>query len=261
MGLKETLIKKKNDLYDFLTNPKVAKWSIIGIFVIFIPSIIIGVFVAQLHGPYNIISNYISDLGSFDYTPIPKFLDDACMLTAIFLIPSTLYIAKVVTQKTGDSGEKGRIVLGRIAEILMFIGIIGVFSLGFVSEDVGFYLKQAGASPVDLHTIFTIFFFPFLAFSGIFTGLICIIYSENVQTLFNINVPKALVIILGLEMVILPQVFCTIFLVNLISPIVIIPPSTPFYEWMFLISLLTWLVALALITLRHINKELDVNIK
>ena len=253
MGFKETFLEKKDSFYAFLTNPRVVKWCIIGILVIFIPSIIIGVFVAQLHGPYNIITNYISDLGSFNYTPIPKFLDDAAMIVGILLIPVTVYLMKLITS---EPKNKTRTILGKITAVLMFIGIVGIFSLGFVNEDVGMYLKQAGVVPVDLHDTFTIFLFPFIGFAGFFVGLICVIYSEQVLDLFELNISKAFPVILGIEMMILPQVCSSIFLVNLISPIDIIPPSAPFYEWMYLISLLIWLVSLAIITLRKVNKEI-----
>jgi len=138
--------------------------------------------------------------------------------------------------------------------ILIFIGIIGMFSLGFVSEDVGFYLKQAGVFPVDLHTYFTIYLFPFLGFAGFVIGLICVLQARQILSLFDLKVSRAFPIILGLEMMILPLISCSIFLVNLLAPVVVIPPSTPFYEWMYLFSLLIWLVPLALITLRHARK-------
>ncbi len=259
MGLKNEFIEKKNNFYDFLTNPKTVKWSIILILIIFIPSIIIGVFVSQLHGPYNIIDNYISDLGSYNYTPIPKFLDDAAMITGFLLIPVTLYLHKLITQRSEEKIEKGRIILGSITVFLMFIGIIGIISLGFVDEDVGFYLKEADVSPWDLHTVFTVYLFPFIGFAGMFVGLICLIYSKQVLDIFELKTSKALPITLGIEMVILPQICSSIFLINLISPTVIIPPSAPFFEWMYLISLLTWLVILASLTLRLINRKINAN--
>ncbi|MFX0103680.1 MAG: hypothetical protein ACFFCS_29225, partial [Candidatus Hodarchaeota archaeon] len=91
-------IKEKiRDFNKFLTHPRVVKACTIVIMLTFIPSIIIGTIVAytfggteQGPGTYSIFTNYISDLGSFRYTPIPNFLDDAAMLTSVLMFPCIL---------------------------------------------------------------------------------------------------------------------------------------------------------------------------
>ena len=256
MEFKNTLIEKKNDLHEFLTNPKTVKWSIIGILVTLIPSLIIGILVAQLYVPYNIVANYISDLGSYNYTPIPKFLDYSLMITGILLIPIALYLLKLITDASEDAKEKGMLILGRIAIILFFVGIFAIFSLGFISEDVGFHLKGTITAGVDLHDLFTVTLFPFVGFAGIFIGIIAILYPKRVLEIFELNASKALSIALGIIMIVLPQLMVTFFVINELAPTMIIPPSSPFYEWMYLFSLLAWLIPLALIILRLVNKKL-----
>ncbi|MBD3213485.1 MAG: hypothetical protein GF311_12830, partial [Candidatus Lokiarchaeota archaeon] len=60
-----------------ITNPFLLKFCIYGILIVFIPGLIIGVIIAYFFGPesYNIWDNYISDLGSYNYTPAPFILD------------------------------------------------------------------------------------------------------------------------------------------------------------------------------------------
>ncbi len=57
-----------------------------------------GVLIAYFFGPesYNIIDNYISDLGSIRYTPAPFVLDAIAMITACFLVPVFFYITKII---------------------------------------------------------------------------------------------------------------------------------------------------------------------
>ncbi len=97
MSLKDKLSEKKKLLYNYLINPKVTRRNIIFITIFFPTMIIIGMLVAVFLGPgnYNIIDNYISDMGSHRYTPIPKFLDDSVMITAVLLVPPCFYIKHV----------------------------------------------------------------------------------------------------------------------------------------------------------------------
>ncbi|GAH77740.1 unnamed protein product, partial [marine sediment metagenome] len=57
-----------------------------------------GVLIAYFFGPesYNIIDNYISDLGSIRYTPAPFVLDAITMTTACFLVTVFFYITKII---------------------------------------------------------------------------------------------------------------------------------------------------------------------
>ena len=102
MSLKEKLTEKKAQLYNYITDPKVVRRCIIAAEIFFPAMIIMGVFVAVFLGPgnYNIWDNYISDMGSHRYTPIPKFLDDGAMITAILLVPVSFYLKKVFDLKS-----------------------------------------------------------------------------------------------------------------------------------------------------------------
>lgn len=260
MSFKEKLKENTNDFYDFLTSPKTAKWCIIILLLTFIPMIIIGLLVAQLPGLdekagpfYNIFVNYISDLGSLRYTPIPKFLDDACMLAGVLFIPCILYIRKLVvsaSKGTEESGEKsmGMFILGNLAVFLMLIGAIGMFLLGFFSEDVGIMVSYNGF-PVNLHEFFTYVLFPFLSFAAIPVGILCLAYSSRMLKLFNLEWPRVLLILVGIYLLIVPQMMCAFFVLEFF-------PSAPFWEWMYMFSTMAWIIPVAILTLRHANQEL-----
>ncbi|MFX1287033.1 MAG: hypothetical protein ACFFFY_00555 [Promethearchaeota archaeon] len=83
-------------------NRKLIKTCIYVSLITFLPGILIGVIIAYFFGSesYNIIDNYISDLGSNRYTPAPYILDAIAITTACFLVPVFFYIAKVLVLNT-----------------------------------------------------------------------------------------------------------------------------------------------------------------
>ena len=118
MTLKEKLEVQRKKSYEFLVNPKVVRLCIKGALIIFVPSLIIGAIIASLLDPagiwmasgiwnqvgmtelpadeagYSIFTDYISNLGSINYSPIPFFLDDAAMITSLLLVPVSFYLKK-----------------------------------------------------------------------------------------------------------------------------------------------------------------------
>ena len=109
MSLLEKIRKNKDGLYTYIVDPRVVGFCIKFALVFFPLMIFIGFLVAVFLGPgnYNIVDNYISDMGSHRYTPIPVFLDAAVMLTAILLVPACFYIKKIFDSKSKFKSGSG----------------------------------------------------------------------------------------------------------------------------------------------------------
>ena len=264
LGLEKNRKKRGiKEIHDFLTNPKLVKKCIYLIIAIFPTSILIGFLVAQLDpaGPgadligYNIIDNFISDMGSLRFTPVPKFLDDSCMITALLMIPCILYIKKVINSAEKEPGARYIKILSNIAFIAMLIGVIGLWGLGFFSEDVSMALESTIWPGFYSHSFFAFYLFPFIAIGGFFIGLVFFSNYSLMLELFRLKLPKVVPILLGFVMMVLTPLFSAIFLINW-QITIIVPPSAPFWEWMFLFSVLIWLFAISLFSLNKIRHDL-----
>jgi hypothetical protein len=73
--------------------------------------------------------------------------------------------------------------------------------------------------------------------------------------LFRLKLPRVVPILLGFVMMVLTPLFSAIFLINW-QITIIVPPSAPFWEWMFLFSVLIWLFAISLFSLNKIRHDL-----
>ncbi len=244
--------EKKEQIYETLTNPKVVRRCIIAAEIFFPAMILIGVLVAVFLGPanYNIIDNYISDMGSHRYTPIPKFLDDGAMITSILLVPVCFYLKKQIDSKSKES-ESINISTwySSLVLITMLIGMVGFFGIGFFSEDVAISLYPTTTSTFDLHEIFTYVVFVGLASAGFLVGIIFIRYPQGIVELGAYeSMSKVIPLLMGLVMLFLTPVMCTFFLLDF-------PPSQPFWEWMLLFSIFGWIIPVGFMILNQINTE------
>jgi len=236
MSVYEKIVDLGHRIYNTLTNPKVVKYfTFIGL-TFFLSAIIIGVIIALIGPPgnYNPINNYISDMGSFNYTPIPYILDFGNMISSILLVPCVFYLEKLLSplpQNSEDIQEfsRMRLRLGSYGFIWMIIGLIGMFGTGLFSED--------RTTALDLHWTFTIIVFIGFAMTGFFYGLLIVF--------FDTIVPK----LLGVYMIFAPSIIAVILFSFGFQPI---------HEWIMLLSLLTWIIPLSLFSLREINKELEI---
>lgn len=239
--LLETLANLKNRVYDFLTSPKVVIRSTFIASGIFLPAVIIGVIVAQFDPDgYNMIDNFISDMGSFNHTPLPYFLDYGAMLTCFFMIPLGFYIDKVLAPLPRNLNEpressRFRLRLGSYGLMFFLIGLIGFFGIGLFSEDRSGLLKPWGLP--GLHGPFSYVVFGGLAFAGLFFGFLIVLY----RTL----IPKAL----GVYMMFIPPIPGVLFILGA-------DPSRPFWEWMLLFSLFLWIIPVGLLIIIHAKEEL-----
>ena len=277
MTLKEKLVVQKKKTYDFLVNPKVVRLCIKGALIIFVPSLIIGWILAALLDPagywmstaiwievgmenmpadqagYSIFTDYISNLGSLNFSPVTFFLDDAAMITSLLLVPVCFYLKKrfLSIYEKQESPEKLGKTLSNLALVFMLIGMIGFFSIGFFSEDVADSLQYATeglamVGPLDLHEFFSMVVFLNLIIAGIFLGLIGLKYASMIPEVFDLNVSKNVIIIVAIEMIFLP-------LSMMVATVI---TSWPFFEWMMLFAVFGWIIPVGIAFLKQINKEL-----
>ncbi|KKK46504.1 hypothetical protein LCGC14_0801900 [marine sediment metagenome] len=229
--------------YDKATEPKVVKISIYISLATFLPGLIIGIIVAMNFGPvpYNLWLNYISDLGSFKYTPAPFILDLTCIISAIFILPLILNLNRLYSSNMVENIEnskrthyvnKFRRIFGYMGVVSLFIGIFGMFFVGVFSED---------RSPFDIHYIFSTLTFGGFAFGAFFTGLAIVLKKK----LF----PKAI----GYFMILGPST-ATILFVLCPEPL-----TRQFLEWIMLFSAIVWYYTIVWITLQKLNTLLFFN--
>ena len=201
-------------------------------------------------GAYNIIDNYISDMGSHRYTPIPKFLDDSVMITAVLLVPPSFYIKHIIDLKSEqlDSLNVPK-WYSTLVLIMMLIGVFGIFSSGFISEDVAISLYPVTTSAFDLHDILSTIQFIGLATAGFFIGLVLVRFPLGILELGAYENKSTIIpLLLGLIMIFLTPILTVFYLIEL-------PPSSPFWEWMLFFSLFGWILAIGIIVLHQIKTE------
>ena len=246
MGQINLLLMKINRLFNHFLNQKLIKICIYVSLIIFLPGLLIGVLIAYFFGPesYNIIDNYISDLGSFRYTPTPFILDVIAITTACFLVPVFFYITKIIVSDTRsiifNSNES---IFKRIycinINLLAFFGLlsllsgaVGLFGIGLFSED--------RTTELGLHYTFSIIIFAGLAFGALFNG-IAILFKLK-KTMF----PR----LIGLYMMVGPLTTAIMFL---------FPPNSmtrPFLEWMMLLAAFVWLIPESVLILKNFKSTL-----
>lgn len=245
-----TFIRVKQNskkFYDKATAPKIVKISIYISLATFLPGLLLGLIVAINFGsiPYSLWINYISDLGSFKYTPAPYILDVTVALSAIFIVPlilnlSRLYSSKMVVDydrtKRSYYINRFRRIFGYLGVSFLFVGVFGMFFVGIFSLD---------RSPMNAHYYFSTLAFGGFAFGAFFTGLAIVLKKK----LF----PK----IIGYFMILGPSTASILFL---IAPE---PLTRQFLEWMMLFSALAWYYTIVFITLQKLNTILffDPNFK
>ncbi|MBD3215677.1 MAG: hypothetical protein GF311_23905 [Candidatus Lokiarchaeota archaeon] len=225
MNRKNPIISKLNQLYMFLTNPKLVKSCMYATLLIFLPALLIGVIIAYFFGPesYNIWDNYISDLGSLNYTPAPLLLDISAMLTSILFIPIFIYFSTLLfkdyQEYPGFFGKTYRFItkiLSLIGLFFLFLASLGFFGIGLFSED--------RTTELGLHLQFSVLVFGAFGLASIYNGLVIMLKDTIFHT------------ILGLFMFFSTPAMGILFIAN--------PPtiSQPFLEWMILFSIMLWII-------------------
>ncbi|MEJ2279332.1 MAG: DUF998 domain-containing protein, partial [Candidatus Lokiarchaeota archaeon] len=229
--------------YDWLTRPDVVKPSIIISLILFIPGLSLCVIIAMIYGSqgYTIWNNFISDLGSFKYTPIPFLFNVILMIVSVLTIPAFLYNYKNLTKDAKfivfNSQERSmRRIFHTIIYInaffgliLLLIGSVGMFGIGIFSED--------RTTQFNLHFYFSVLVFIGLIFGSMFVGIAIV--------LNKVICPRYL----GFYMIFGP--FLTGYFYFNPPPML----TRPYLEWMMLFSFQIWLIPAAIFTLRQIKKQ------
>ena len=224
-----------------LINPKLVRISIFINLISFIPGLIICVIIANYFGPqgYNFLENFISDLGSSSYSPIPFVFDFIMIVGAIFTIPPFLYNNKFLMEGTKEiifdsSAKKWKrlyyLFIGICAILgyfFLLVGSIGMFGIGIFSIE---------RSP-EIHFFFSVLIFTGLIFGALFAGIAVF--------LKKVICPHYL----GLYMVFGPFLAGFLYLNQPFSL------SVQFLEWVMLFAQQIWLVPAAFFTLYHIKKR------
>ena len=231
------------DAYNWLTNPIIVKKTVILNLIIFLPGLFLCVMIAMFFGPqgYTIWDNFISDLGSFNYTPVPFIFDLILMIGSVLIIPVYLYNFKYLTKYTRiivfDSQERS---LRRIFHIIiylnallgfffLFVGTIGMFGIGIFSED--------RTTQFNLHFYFSVLVFVGLIFGALFVGI--------ANFLNKVICPRYL----GAYMIFGPFIAGYLYL----NPPFML--TDQFLEWLMLFSFQIWLIPAAFFTLNQIRNR------
>lgn len=231
--IKTTLEKELDRFYKRLLARKSIRICVYACLVVFFPGLILAISIADEYGPYgySIINNFISDLGSPNYTPTPYILDIIAILTGIFMIPIFLYMKEILVKgpNRGKKISNDSILiktLAKLGKIFLILGAIGLIGIG--SFDENFFI----------HEIFAIFAFVGFIAGAIFYGVIIIIK----RTIF----PE----ILGYYMAFNSPTLLILYFIR-------IPPFTlPFIEWCILFNIIIWTFPSAIILLRHLNVKI-----
>ena len=230
---RENLSKKGARLYNGITNFKFVKIFTSSVIFIYIPLLIIGVFIAHFFDPdgYSILTNWISDLGGSPHTPAPYLYDIACIVAGIGTIPFSYYMEKLLAPLPTSAehnfrGERWRLRLASLAFFSSLIGNIGYIGVGIWSEDRDIPKLLLGMGSHEIVSA--------LAFGGFILGAF---FMGWIIVLYDTKIPK----ILGLYGIIGPLIVATMYMIGTV------PPSREFWEWAMLFAILAWVIPLALI--------------
>jgi hypothetical membrane protein len=197
---------------------------------------VIGVIIAAFFGPegYTIWTHYISDLGSFRYTPAPYLYDLAAIIAGILTIPFTFYMEQrlaPVPKSENDLNKTSRLRLrlGSYAFLFSLIGNISYIGVGIFSEDRNY---------LGLHGITSVLSFVGFTFEAFFMGWLIVLYSKDI--------PKSI----GIYGIVGP--LTTIITYQLIDTFDV--PLTELFEWILLFSILAWIIPLALFIFKNGKK-------
>ena len=225
-----------NRFYNKLISPKTIKICGFSILGLYLGLLFIGVIIAAIFGPegYTILTHYISDLGSLEYTPAPYLYDIACIFAGILTIPFTYYLENQIASipRNEDLPAPHRWIYRLMSWGYLFSMIGSIFYIG-----VGIFSADRDIS--GMHGICSMGAFGGFTFSAIFFGLSIIFSYQKI-------VPKPINYILGFIGIHFP---IYIAILNLIY-------GGPFLEWLLLFVILAWILPLNLFTIKYAEKQL-----
>ncbi len=237
-----------------LRQPAVIEFCLYGVIIAWIVALGGGYLFAQLDpsGPgidpagYSLLVNYISDLGSLPYTPLPKFLDVGLMLTGIFMLPMALYLQQVLSP--ADDTNRFRKIVSYIILGLYMVGSFGIFFTGVISEDVGEVWDTIFGMPFPdypWHDLASdIAFYSFIV-NGFLIILLLELYPGILEKQMGVTHQGSLIlrILLGIDVFIFCPLFFAIFWSSY-PDLVVFGMFSSFWEWMLVLSYTAWQLTL-----------------
>lgn len=262
MGFKDNV----NNFYKMLTHPKVVKFSCIGATFVWVSSVVLAILIGQLDpaGPsydpagFNILINYISDLGNQDLTPMPIIINFGMMQTSILMVPVSFYLREVLI---GDRSKKLRKILGNLTLLCMLIAMCGLFLTGVISEDVGEVWDKIFPIGYPWHDIVADFAFTLLMVSGILVASQFIIFPDILEMQIGIKWTKTARILLAINTWILTPIFFGFFYTvpylwytDAFWETLPLWQWAPFWEWLLMFSLSAWILLVSnLLLIKSLN--------
>lgn len=210
-----------NKIINKITEPKIVKISTMVAFILVFSMLIIGYIIAQF-GPlgYNMIDNYISDMGSVVYTPFPHTRTISNVIGGPLFMPITFFMKKQLASKENQDTPPKRIRLGNLGFTGMMILFLGMMCSGIITEDV--HMLTHGA----------------LAVVAIFGGFLATTSYGLLIAKYSTKIPKKIGVIM-------------VFAFPIIVVLTIIGfPSRIFYEWVLLLTLYTWVMICSIYLLK-----------
>ncbi len=208
-------------IHEFLINPKVVKISTILAFSTAFSCLLIGYIIAQFgaHG-YNMIDNFISDMGSIVYTPFPYMRTISNLTASPLFLPLAFYMKNRLASKENSEIPEKQLKYGKFGFIGMLTLFIGMIFTGIITEDVSYFV----------HSI--------LAVIAIFGGFIATVFYGLLIVKFPTDIHKNI----GILMLLMFPILITLTLIGI--------PSMIFYEWVLLFSLYAWMIACSISLLK-----------
>jgi hypothetical membrane protein len=183
MAFFSTIARLKARVESALTGQRVVRHSLEACLVGYLSLLVVAVIVAAAGGPegYAIWTHYISDLGSYHFTPAPVLYDAACVVAGVLTIPFTLFLERTLAPLPRSASElpvsRLRIQLATLGVLCSLLGNLGYIFVGIFSEDRAL---QYGPQLYDnLHMAFSGVTFVGFAVGAFFNGWLIVIYQTG----------------------------------------------------------------------------------
>ena len=233
------------NIFSFLILPKSVRICTIVALLVFLIGFTIAYAIAYAVGgsmgppdTFSVVHNYISDLGSYKFTPAPYLFDVICIFTAIMLFIIFTYTSKVLVHELAEIKEKIPPIRTNVLTIIRLIGfigsivgLVGFFGIGVFSED-----RSYPVGPTHMHFVVSAIVWGGLAIGSLGFGLLAV--------LVKVFIPRPL----GVFMIVGPLASVVIFSIALFvhpSPL----PTRPL-EWVMLAAVFWWTIPVGGIILK-----------
>jgi len=259
-----------NKSYPLLLSPSFIKICSLGTMIAWSSALLLGIIIGQFDqtGPnndlagFNPLLDYVSNLGSFEFTPIPIAFNFSMMLTCLFSIPVSVYTRKMFNEEKNVFWK----IFASCLSIFLIIGFTTLFFAGFVNLDVSEILNVLTntSSFIDYHSIFSNLSFAFLGGSSILLTVLYLFPGNYLFLSTEVRFPILSKILLIINTCILTPLF-VIFMAS--SPgakcsdrfWIYLPfwKWAPMWEWLTVLSLTVTIFWLCIKLLKPLNRELQ----